>query len=152
MGCGQSSLKGEKKEDITEPPQPIKKVATNFSTVNYDSATAGAGRRNTEYAPHDDIRHKPSEALSPLTEKEVNPLSIDGATQPGTTTTAIPGATELPSQTSQNPVGAEIPSKTEPYRDVTASPTTPTAHNVVTAFPESQPTAAAATTTTKPTQ
>lgn len=147
MGCGQSSLKGEKKEDITETPQPIKKVATNFSTINYDSAAAGSGRRNTEYAPHDDIRHKPSDALSPLTEKPINPLGIDGAVQPGTTT-AVTGATELPAQTSQNPVGVEVPSKTEPYKDVTASPTTPTTHNVVSAFPESQSTTA----TAKPTQ
>lgn len=139
MGCGQSSLKGEKKEDISETPQPIKKVATNFSTVNYDS-TASQGRRNTEYAPHDDVRHKPSEALSPLTEKQTNPLSIDGATQPGAVNPSAPAATELPAQTSQNPVGVEH-SKVEPYKDVTASPTTPTAPNVVAAFPESNPTA-----------
>lgn len=140
MGCGQSSLKGEKKEDISETPQPIKKVATNFSTVNYD-AVAAQGRRNTEYAPHDEINHRPSEGLSPLTEKRTNP--IDGAIQPETTTTA--GATELPFQTSQTPVGIGS-DKSEPYKDVTASPTTPTAPNVAAAFPESKPTAA------KPTQ
>lgn len=144
MGCGSSTLKGDKKEDLTETPQPIKKVATNFSTVNYDS-TASQGRRNTEYAPHDNIEHKPSEALSPLTEKKTNPLSIDGATHPATATTSTPAATELPAQTSQSPVGGEV-TKTEPYKDVTASPTTPTAPNVAAAFPESShPTA-------KPTQ
>lgn len=143
MGCGQSSLKGDKKEDITETPQPIKKVATNFSTVNYDTTTS-QGRRNTEYAPHDTIQHKPSEALSPLTEKQTNPLSIDGATHPGAVTTSTPAATELPAQTPQNPVGGEH-TKVEPYRDVTASPTTPTAPNVAAAFPESHH-------TSKPTQ
>lgn len=146
MGCGQSSLKGEKQED-QEAPKPIKKVETNFSTVNYDAAP-NTGRRNTEYAPHDEVReHKPSEALSPGTERHTNPLSVDAgttpaaSTQPEATTTSTSTAFEnkLPDQTAQNPAGEDI-TKTEPYKDVTASPDTPIAPNINAAFPESQQT------------
>lgn len=146
MGCGQSSLKGEKTEDIQEPAKPLKKVATNFSTIDYESTPNQSHRRNTEYAPHDEIGvGKPSEALSPLTEKKENPLNIDAgttpaiSTQPATTTAASSTAFEnkLPTQTPQNPVGEEV-SKIEPYRDVTASPTSPT--NAAPAFHEAQST------------
>lgn len=144
MGCGQSSLKGEKQEDIQEPAKPLKKVQTNFSTVDYDAAP-NSKRRNTEYAPHDEIQQqRPSEALSPLTEKKEDPLSIDAQTAPTASTqvagTTAPSSTAfentLPTQTTQNPIGEEV-GKVEPYRDVTASPTTPTANNVA-VFSETQ--------------
>lgn len=140
MGCGQSSLKGEKQEDIQEPAKPLKKVGTNFSTVDYDAAPTSS-RRKSAVAPDTIHEHKPSEALSPLTERKQDPLTIDSAatpaasTQPETTTTAGSTAFEnkLPTQTPQNPVGEDV-SKVEPYRDVTASPTSPT--NVESALPE----------------
>lgn len=139
MGCGQSSLKGEKQEDIQEPAKPLKKVATNFSTIDYDAAPSST-RRKSAVAP-DSQDHKPSEALSPLTERKEEPLTIDSGTTPatstqlGTTTAASSTAFEnkLPTQTPQNPVGEDV-NEVEPYRDVTASPTSPT--NVETAFPE----------------
>lgn len=57
MGCGSSSLKGDSPTgvggDSSDPaPRPVKKVATNFSTVDYDN-TDNKKRRNTEYAPHE---------------------------------------------------------------------------------------------------
>lgn len=142
MGCGSSTLKGEKHE-VEEAPKPMTKVNTNFSTINYDGATTA--RNNSVYAPHDEIRqHKPSAALSPLTEKD-NPLTIDAASnpaaavQPGTTTTSVPTTTpfenNLPAQTTHNPLAGEEAIKTEPYRDVTVSPTTT---NVSAPLPESQ--------------
>lgn len=152
MGCGSSSLKGEKHEEgAAEPAKPMKKVATNFSTVDYDNPT-NQGRRNTEYAPHDEIKpHKPSEALSPLTEKKSNPIDHDAiaqpaaATQPGsataaTTTPAIVQDTVAGNQTALDPVGDHSAPK-QPYKDITTdSPSSPTAPNVVNAFPESHDT------------
>lgn len=164
MGCGQSSLKGEKPEDIQESaPKPMKKVATNFSTPDYE-ATAGSARRNTEYAPHDDVTKRPSEALSPLTEKPSNPIDKDAITQPGASTqpqTANVAATNFEDrlsggQSTQDPLGVDTIAPKQPYHDVTvdspSSPTAPqqqfkdaavdstpnsTAHNVAAAFPES---------------
>lgn len=59
MGCGSSSLKGDDVPNVnsqpvtTSPPgvQPIRKVRTNFSDVDYDQDTRN--RRMTEYAPHE---------------------------------------------------------------------------------------------------
>lgn len=62
MGCGSSSLKGDASAgggltsaDGDPAPRPIKKVATNFSTVDYDT-DPGQKRRNTEYAPNETVR------------------------------------------------------------------------------------------------
>lgn len=55
MGCGSSSLKGEGGSGVD--PQPIRKVNTNFSTINYDQSD-NKKRRNTEYAPDDTIRNR----------------------------------------------------------------------------------------------
>lgn len=60
MGCGSSSLKGEQPTGLgsSDQPQPIRKVATNFSTVDYDQDRGNKKRRMTEYAPEDTIRNK----------------------------------------------------------------------------------------------
>jgi hypothetical protein len=62
MGCGSSSLKGDQPTGLTggdDAPQPIRKVKTNFSTVDYDAGTsASKKRRMTEYAPEDTIRNR----------------------------------------------------------------------------------------------
>ena len=58
MGCGSSSLKGDSPQGVgtDDPaPKPVKKVATNFSSVNYETADPKQ-RRNTEYAPHETER------------------------------------------------------------------------------------------------
>lgn len=59
MGCGSSSLKGDAPSGgLSGDPTPaIKKVNTNFSTVNYDVAD-NKKRRMTEYAPHETERQK----------------------------------------------------------------------------------------------
>lgn len=69
MGCGSSSLKGEKSDDATA--QPIKKVRTDFSIPDYETGTQG--RRDTTVGPLDPPRQR-SELLSPRTEKQENPL------------------------------------------------------------------------------
>ncbi len=60
MGCGQSSLKGDDVPNVNSQPvttsaagggQPLKKVKTNFSSVDYDQDAQK--RRMTEYAPHE---------------------------------------------------------------------------------------------------
>lgn len=59
MGCGSSSLKGDKPAGLGgDEPQPIRKVNTNFSTVNYEQDNGNKKRRMTEYAPEDTIRNK----------------------------------------------------------------------------------------------
>ena len=136
MGCGSSSLKGDSPSGANNdaPPQPIKKVATNFSTIDYDSAATN--RRDTVYAPHDEIRHK-SDALSPLTEKTNNPIdsSIAGvtgqapsSTQPLTTNSeGLAFDNAIATQPDKHAeISAKDDSENKPaYRDVTASPTTP---------------------------
>jgi hypothetical protein len=59
MGCGASSLKGDDVPDLNSQPvattdpanQPMRKVKTNFSDINYDQDANK--RRMTEYAPHE---------------------------------------------------------------------------------------------------
>ncbi|EXJ70933.1 uncharacterized protein A1O5_05925 [Cladophialophora psammophila CBS 110553] len=57
MGCGSSSLKGADIPDLNSQPttatgaQPIRKIRTNFSEVDYDQNARE--RRLTEYAPHE---------------------------------------------------------------------------------------------------
>ena len=59
MGCGSSSLKGDDVPNVNSQPvtaappgaQPMKKVQTNFSDVNYEQDAHK--RRMTEYAPHE---------------------------------------------------------------------------------------------------
>ena len=59
MGCGSSSLKGDAPDGLSggDNPQPIRKVNTNFSTINYD-VNDNQKRRMTEYAPHETVRNK----------------------------------------------------------------------------------------------
>jgi len=60
MGCGSSSLKGDDVPNVNSSPTttsaPIKKVQTNFSTVDYDQDARG--RRMTEYAPDETVKAK----------------------------------------------------------------------------------------------
>lgn len=60
MGCGSSSLKGDAVPDLTSNPtpatQPVRRVQTNFSTVDYDQDTRQ--RRMTEYAPDETPKAK----------------------------------------------------------------------------------------------
>jgi hypothetical protein len=57
MGCGSSSLKGDDVPNLNSQPvtapenQPMKKVKTNFSNIDYDADVQH--RRLTEYAPHE---------------------------------------------------------------------------------------------------
>lgn len=168
MGCGSSSLKGEKSDDATA--QPIKKVRTDFSTPDYE--TGAQGRRDTVIGPLDPTPQKP-ELLSLGTEKQDNPLATSVAPDPAQheseTRTAgawrcgadgcsyhnpaenvnclrcgAPrsgaGQTKFENSTSdqqpkvQDPItrNAEDSQHTEPYRDVTASPTTPSNNNTFT--------------------
>ncbi|KAK5945982.1 hypothetical protein PMZ80_000121 [Knufia obscura] len=135
MGCGSSSLKGEKQSAGTDDaPQPIKKVQTSFSTVDYDAA--GQGRRDTTVGPLDPVRQK-SDAPPPLPlpEKQDDSLNTSAApdqSQPETKTTQadqIEFASKIPDQQPlvQDPVtrNAEDIENKEPYRDVTETPVTP---------------------------
>lgn len=128
MGCGSSSLKGEKQEDIAE--QPIKQVKTNFSAVDYDSAAKG--RRDTVYAP-DETKRVKSDALSPLADKNdpLHTASIDStavnSSQPRTVgedkisfDSKIPDTSNPGTQTKLHEDDGRAP-----YDDVTASPATP---------------------------
>ncbi|KAK5412461.1 hypothetical protein LTR06_005431 [Exophiala xenobiotica] len=65
MGCGHSSLKGADVPNLNSQPveinRPMKKVATNFSDVNYDQDPQQQ-RRLTEYGPDETPRqHPPSQ-------------------------------------------------------------------------------------------
>jgi hypothetical protein len=65
MGCGHSSLKGADVPNLNSQPveinRPMKKVATNFSDVNYDQDPQQQ-RRLTEYGPEETPRqHPPSQ-------------------------------------------------------------------------------------------
>jgi hypothetical protein len=67
MGCGSSSLKGDKPEGLSgDDPQPVvRKVKTNFSTVDYDQDNGDTKRRMTEYAPHEEIGAIPEASGGP---------------------------------------------------------------------------------------
>ncbi|KAI1608833.1 hypothetical protein EDD37DRAFT_383507 [Exophiala viscosa] len=60
MGCGGSKLKGDDVPNVNSQPvpvnQPLKKVNTNFSTIDYDQNVQAQHRRLTEYAPHETAR------------------------------------------------------------------------------------------------
>lgn len=57
MGCGSSKEDTPKPtaQDTSEQPQPIRKVRTNFSDINYDEPATQ--RRDTAYAPSEVPRH-----------------------------------------------------------------------------------------------
>lgn len=60
MGCGSSSLKGEKTSDLTaEQPQPVTRVKTNFSEVNFTGNGNGNGRGKS-FAVAPDEASRPS--------------------------------------------------------------------------------------------
>ncbi|ETN39935.1 uncharacterized protein HMPREF1541_06162 [Cyphellophora europaea CBS 101466] len=86
MGCGSSSLKGEGPSGLAnDQPQPIRKVATNFSTVNYDADTSdNRKRRMTEYAPEETIRNKSEvSATAPVPGGVNRPATQDDDIGPG---------------------------------------------------------------------
>jgi len=62
MGCGSSSLKGAPLQSFDPAPQPIKKVQTNFSSIDYSSG-ASTKRRFTEAAP-EDLPRTPSQSVA----------------------------------------------------------------------------------------
>jgi len=136
MGCGSSSLKGDEPTGVTEEaPQPIKKVQTNFSTVDYDAA--GQGRRDTTVGPLDAIRRK-SDVPPPLPEEDSEQSTgfTSNSTQPETKTTKsdqINFENKISDQqpTARDPVTHHIEDAKHkaPYQDVTASPTTPSNNN-----------------------
>lgn len=121
MGCCQSDLKGEKQSDIAnEAPQPVKKIQTNFSTIDYEAAPTG--RRDTIVAP-DEHRLRSEAQASPPEKTEPNPTTITSAT----------GGTQDP--VTRNNEGQNL----EPYKDVTASPVSPVNTNPIDAtVPQSQ--------------
>lgn len=136
MGCGSSSLKGEQPGDVNnEAPKPISKTKTNFSTIDYDSTATE--RRDTVYAPHEEIRQR-SEALSPLTEKPANPIDLTnpgegvapGSTQPQTTNSeGLSFQNSLAEHPAKQSLVTDHIENKPAYQDVTASPTTPGAGN-----------------------
>lgn len=83
MGCGSSSLKGDAVADIGAE-QPVRRVKTNFSTVDYDQDAKH--RRMTEYAPHESVRQA-STAIKEDAEKA--PGSSDGQLKPYQTLSEI---------------------------------------------------------------
>lgn len=101
MGCGSSSLKGEGAGGglSGDAPQPIRKVNTNFSTIDYEAEVpANQRRRMTEYAPDETVRSR-SEASG------VDPnrsTSIDRPPPP------------IAGQTSEGPGGEKL----EPYHTI----------------------------------
>lgn len=125
MGCCQSDLKGETQGDGTDAatayaPQPIKKVKTNFSTIDYD---AGAShRRDTVVDPHELLEK--SDPSRPKSSTDHPPDQIASTTPGGDR-----AGTEDPLQDkiTQDPVpgSVAVDAHKEPYKDVTASPTTP---------------------------
>ena len=133
MGCGSSKLKGEKQADVTEDaPQPIKKVQTNFSTIDYDAE--GQGRRDTIVGPLEAVRQKPDAPPPlPLAEKEHNTpnaaVTPEPPAQPATQVDQADFENSLPDQ---QPTLRDLDARNtdalehkEPYHDVTASPITP---------------------------
>lgn len=96
MGCG-SSKEDKKVPSATtgsaedpNKPQPIKKIRTNFSDVNY--AEPASGRRDTVYAPSE--VPEVSESRRPTEIKEEPPVPAvpistgDGLLSPGSTPAA----------------------------------------------------------------
>ena len=129
MGCGSSKLNGEKTDTNEPAPQPIKKVATNFSTVDYDAGASG--RRDTIVGPYDTPRQKSE--LPPVTEKRESTVAPEIAGDSSTTATATNTSTggdrleyenKLPSSTAPERIQDDAEYKPA-YQDVTARPTTP---------------------------
>ncbi|KAJ9652341.1 hypothetical protein H2198_008380, partial [Neophaeococcomyces mojaviensis] len=113
MGCCQSDMKGEKQADVAaEEPQPIKKVQTNFSTVDYDSGATT--RRDTVYAPNEQVK-KASSELPTVTESPAPEQQKSlSTTNP---TTAQSPEPKLPDQIQQDPHSTHNLEK-EPYKDI----------------------------------
>lgn len=127
MGCCQSDLKGEKQTDLTgDAPQPVKKVATNFSTIDYDAKATG--RRETVVAPHEAERQKSTAGNSVRTDDDqIAPVSRSGPAPEASSSGGerIGAENKLAVNLTQDPVTRNQEAHSlEPYRDVTASPTT----------------------------
>lgn len=141
MGCCQSDLKGDQQADVNNDSPNIKKVQTNFSTIDYDASASG--RRDTIYAPHEAERQKSdagrSDLISPGTEKKSNPIlqelpettaAASASTQPQAATDPPKFENKIPDQPGQEPTTLKTKHEDDehkpPYEDVTASPTSPT--------------------------
>lgn len=131
MGCCASDLKGEKQADLVNDPapQPIKKIATNFSTVDYDASATE--RRDTLVAPDEEARASASVRQETIQE-EPGPQASSHAQKPPAlaTTSDVVGLGQLNPSLTEDPVtrnAAQGP--VEPYRDVTASPVSPVEKN-----------------------
>lgn len=99
MGCGGS--KEEKKAAAAaaiDKPQPIKKIRTNFSDINYDEPASA--RRETAYAPSEvPESRRPTEIPeeAPTTAAASAPLKGgDGLLSPGSPASPAPGTTSDP--------------------------------------------------------
>jgi hypothetical protein len=67
MGCGSSSLKGEKTADLAgEQPQPITRVKTNFSEVNFTGNGNGGGRGKSFAVAPDESSRPPRISEDPI--------------------------------------------------------------------------------------
>lgn len=119
MGCGSSSLKGEKVTDIGADSQPARKVKTNFSDVDFSSNASGARRGTMAVAP--DEERRPT---------RISEASVDGAPRPHSSNTKKEAQAEKARQ------GATEGAKLEPYKtldgetDGLASPTDQAANPV----------------------
>lgn len=141
MGCCQSDLKGDNPAGANDDSPNIKKVQTNFSTIDYDASATE--RRNTVYAPHETERQKSdagrSDLLSPGTEKKSDPIphelgdgtpAASASTQPQATVDSTKFENKIPDHATQEPATLQTNHVDDehkpPYHDVTASPTSPT--------------------------
>lgn len=146
MGCCQSDLKGEKQTGVSaaaDEPQPMKKVATNFSTIDYDSGASN--RRETMYAPHEEITQAdqlPTVAETPSTP----PIAERNKSTISPKTTRVPD----PVPADHLPEGGEVK---PPYKDIDdGSPMSPTQVNPVTTAAAAHTTPATTETTSPPTE
>ncbi|KAJ9614173.1 hypothetical protein H2200_002309 [Cladophialophora chaetospira] len=124
MGCGSSSLKGDDVPNVNSQPvniqagQPIKKVNTNFSDINYDQGHQH--RRMTEYAPHETpapIREQ-SHDLSAEAQKQRSQSGGLAPDQPGS---AVGAPTSYPHDgvgPTANAIDGEPDTKLKPYQTI----------------------------------
>lgn len=106
MGCGSSSLKGEKVNTVNSEPaeQPIKRVQTNFSDIDF-TGDGGGARRGKSFAVAPDEQRRPTRISETVNED-------------------LP---ELPHHTTVVPEGEKLaPYRTIDGDDNLASPTTET--------------------------
>lgn len=133
MGCCQSDLKGEKQQDLAgDAPVPIKKVATNFSTIDYDAKATG--RRDTIIAPDQAERQKSTAGTSVRTDDDlIAPISGSGPAPEASTSGGerIGAENKLAVNSTQDPPTRKTDVQLEPYRDVTASPTSQIKENPI---------------------